>query len=154
MKSLKELVDYLIKSNLSITTCESFTGGLLANLITNVANSSSIFKGGFVCYSNDFKQKFLKVNNRVIKKYGVVSKECAYLLAKNACKKTKANIGVSFTGNAGPTALENKEVGLAYICIYTKKSFITLEMKEKDFSRIEFKNKAIELMLQNIFIII
>ncbi|BET37868.1 hypothetical protein SAP269_04570 [Spiroplasma ixodetis] len=38
-------------------------------------------------------------------------------MALNKQKILKTNIAVSFTGNAGPNALENKPVGLVYVGI-------------------------------------
>ncbi|WP_458258792.1 CinA family protein [Spiroplasma endosymbiont of Dactylopius coccus] len=52
-----------------------------------------------------------------MEKYGVISKQCAIEMALNTQKILKTNIAISFTGNAGPNALENKPVGLVYVGI-------------------------------------
>ena len=39
---------------------------------------------------------------------GVVSKQCASDLAENVAETMKSDIGISFTGVAGPDALEGK----------------------------------------------
>ena len=56
---------------------ESCTGGLLSSLITSFPNSSKIFTIGYVTYSNLSKQKTLGVKNKILKKYGAVSREVA-----------------------------------------------------------------------------
>lgn len=75
MQIVKSVVNYLIDHNLTISVCESLTGGLLASKIVEIPNSSKIFSLGIVTYSNEMKEKFLEVNSDTIKKYDVVSKE-------------------------------------------------------------------------------
>ena len=49
--------------------------------------------------------------------YGVVSQEIAAQMASHAKNLLNVDYCVSFTGNAGPTAMENKKVGEVYIGI-------------------------------------
>ena len=46
----------------------SCTGGLLASKITSISGASKIFNLGLVTYSNQAKNKILKVNGNIIKK--------------------------------------------------------------------------------------
>ena len=73
---LDNIVKYLIENEITISTMESCTGGLLASLITDVKNASSILKYSAVTYSNEFKIK-MGVSEEVIEKYTVYSKETA-----------------------------------------------------------------------------
>ena len=78
--SMQELQDKLRVHKQSITTAESCTGGLIAHMITKIPNSSDIFNGSIVSYSNNIKNKELNVENKVLEKYGAVSVEVlAYL---------------------------------------------------------------------------
>ena len=70
---------------------------------------SSVFKGGVICYHNDVKQHVLHVPEEVLFTDGAVSKECARYLAENVKELLEADIGISFTGVAGPDASEHKE---------------------------------------------
>ena len=71
-----------------------------------------------ITYSNQAKIKILKVNKKIIKKYGAVSYECCYAMVNNLSKISKANINVSITGIAGPKGgTKQKPVGLVYIGI-------------------------------------
>ena len=45
----------------------------------------------------------------------MVSKEVATLMATNGKKLLNVDFCISFTGNAGPSAMENKAVGLVYL---------------------------------------
>ena len=106
----------LIKKKLTISVAESCTGGLLAHNLTKLANSSKYFQMGLTTYSNQAKIKILKVNEKIIKKYGAVSHECCYAMVNNLSKISKANINVSITGIAGPRGgTIKKPVGLVYI---------------------------------------
>ncbi|WFQ90254.1 CinA family protein [Mycoplasma feriruminatoris] len=147
--SLKKLVKLLIKNNLTISTCESFTGGLFSNLITNITNSSKVFFGSFVCYQTKFKENILNIDKQVIKKDGVISFNCAKEMVLKTYELTKTNIVVSFTGNAGPNSMENKPKGLAYIGIKFNDQIKIYEFKPRFvISRKHFKNKTIKFVVK------
>ncbi len=56
------VVDLLKKYDLTVTTAESCTGGLIAGRIVNVPGASDVFHSGFVTYTNKAKRKFLDVS--------------------------------------------------------------------------------------------
>ena len=113
---MKALIKLLTKKKLKISFAESCTGGLLASSITSISGASKVFNLGLVTYSNKAKIKILKVNKKIIKKYGAVSHECCYAMVNNLSKISKANINVSITGIAGPRGgTKKKPVGLVYI---------------------------------------
>ena len=94
---MKEVIDLLIKKNKTISTMESCTGGFLANEITNVEGSSSVFFFGAVTYSNLYKIK-LGVSEDVINKYSVYSIETANEMSKAICNYTNSNYSIGVTG--------------------------------------------------------
>ena len=113
---MKLFIKLLIKKKIKISVAESCTGGLLASAITSISGASKIFNLGLITYSNQAKIKILKVNEKIIKKYGAVSHECCYAMVNNLSKISKANINVSITGIAGPRGgTKKKPVGLVYI---------------------------------------
>lgn len=114
---VNKVIELLKENNLTLSSCESLTGGLFASTITSFNGVSSFFKGGLVTYQNEVKENLLKIPNDLIKTYGVVSKEIAHQMCEKTSKLLSSDICISFTGNAGPTALEEKEVGLVYIGI-------------------------------------
>ena len=75
IKKAKKIVKLLKKKKLKISFAESCTGGLLASSITSISGSSKVFTLGLVTYSNQAKIKVLKINKRIILKYGAVSYE-------------------------------------------------------------------------------
>ena len=113
---MKLLIKLLIRKKIKVSVAESCTGGLLASAITSISGASKIFNLGLITYSNQAKMKILKVNKKIIKKYGAVSHECCYAMVNNLSKISKANINVSITGIAGPRGgTKKKPVGLVYI---------------------------------------
>ena len=126
----------LIQKKLTISVAESCTGGLLAHILTKLANSSKYFQIGLTTYSNEAKIKILKVNKNIIKKYGAVSKECCKSMVQNLSKISQSKINVSITGIAGPGgASRNKPVGLVYIGIQKGRTFLVKENKFKSKNR-------------------
>lgn len=112
------IVGKLIKNNMTISTAESCTGGLLASTIINVPSASSVFLNGVICYSNESKIYELDVCKQDLEKYGAVSEQVAIQMAEGIRKKSNTTIGISTTGIAGPTGgTEEKPVGLVYIAI-------------------------------------
>jgi nicotinamide-nucleotide amidase len=116
---LEEKVGLILREKgLKIATAESCTGGLIPNRITNTSGASEYFEAGLITYSNRAKTNFLAVPESVIEKKGAVSHEVAELMAKGVREATKADIGLSVTGIAGPTGgTVEKPVGTVYMCI-------------------------------------
>jgi nicotinamide-nucleotide amidase len=126
----------LIKKKLTISVAESCTGGLLAHNLTKLANSSKYFQMGLTTYSNQAKIKILKINKKIIEKYGAVSEECCKSMVQNLNKISKSKINVSITGIAGPGgASKNKPVGLVYIGIKKGKTVLIEKNKFKSKNR-------------------
>src|SRR6185312_15500605 len=140
MKSLTEL---LTQKKLTLASCESLTGGLFAAVFTETAGIGRIFKGSLVVYSNKVKIKLAKVSPSTLEKYGAISAECAKEMAQNTQQLLGTDLAISFTGNAGPTAQENKPVGLVYIGLAIKGNLISKEYQFSG-SREEVRRKTVE----------
>ncbi|AWC33346.1 competence/damage-inducible protein A [Bacillus cytotoxicus] len=113
-------IELLKKKGFTLACAESLTGGLFGNQVTENAGVSSVFKGGVICYHNDVKQHILQVPKETLQTAGAVSEECARYLAENVKLLLKSDIGISFTGVAGPDASENKEPGTVFIGLAIK----------------------------------
>ena len=148
MHLYKKIIRKLIKDSITISTAESCTGGLLAYSITKNKDSSKIYKGGYITYSNELKINNLNVKKTTIKKYGAVSKETAKEMVRGLFVKTKTNICISTTGIAGPGGgSKNKPVGLIYIGIRVNGK---VEILKKNFkgSRIEIQKNCVNLIFK------
>ncbi|MBS6062423.1 competence/damage-inducible protein A [Criibacterium bergeronii] len=112
---------YLMENNLTISTAESCTGGLLSGALINIDGISKVFKTGFTTYTNESKTEFLGVEKALLDKYAAVSKQVAEAMAIGAAKVANTDIALSTTGIAGPTGgTKEKPVGLVYVGLYVK----------------------------------
>jgi nicotinamide-nucleotide amidase len=139
----------LIKKELTISVAESCTGGLLAHNLTRLANSSKYFQMGLTTYSNQAKIKILKVNKKIIEKYGAVSEECCKSMVQNLNKISKSKINVSITGIAGPGgASKNKPVGLVYIGIKKGRTVLIKKNKFKSKNRNSIQKLTVQKVIK------
>ena len=115
----KHVLDMLKRRNMTLTTAESCTGGLLAGTLINVAGASDVYNEGYITYANEAKRKILGVKKKTLKNDGAVSETCAREMAIGAAKAAGARAAISVTGIAGPGGgTEEKPVGLVYIGCY------------------------------------
>lgn len=108
----QKVVSLLAENGLTISVAESLTGGNFAKMITDISGASKVLGESYVTYSPDAKMRILGVKSETIEKYSVVSREVAMEMAKGVKKVSDADIGLSFTGYAGP---EGDDVGLVYM---------------------------------------
>jgi nicotinamide-nucleotide amidase len=102
----------------TLATAESCTGGLLGGTITAVPGSSKWYRGGFVVYDNDLKQRLAGVSSDTLAKYGAVSEETARELARGARERCSADFGIGITGIAGPGGgTPEKPVGWVHVAL-------------------------------------
>lgn len=128
----------------TLGSVESFTGGAFAKDITSVPGASHFFKGAIVTYATEEKVRLLGISYATIDSYGVVSKEVAGEMASNAKKLLNVDYCVSFTGNAGPEAMEGKPVGEIHIGVatYDKTQIFSFNLQG---SREEIQEQAIKI---------
>ena len=127
-KSLEEtLLNSLKLKSLKLAVCESCTGGSISKRLTSIEGASEVFDRGIVTYSNNSKIDELNVDPFLIGKYGVVSQEVAYAMAKGLLEKTGVDLVISTTGYASPVE-ESKNTGLVYICVMDKKNHKVYKM--------------------------
>jgi len=112
-----EVSKLLKEKKLTLAAAESLTGGLFSQMMTDISGASMIFHGGIVSYTNEVKENNLKVPRSVLETEGAVSASCAQKMAENVRELLHADIGISFTGVAGPAMSENKKVGTVFIGI-------------------------------------
>jgi nicotinamide-nucleotide amidase len=106
----------LLDRGLTLAVMESCTGGLLADVITNVPGSSRYFRGGVVAYATDIKVA-MGVDPSVIEEHGVISAETAAAMAEAARLRLGADVGIGITGVAGPDPQEGAAVGQVHVAV-------------------------------------
>ena len=114
----RQIGDLLRQRQLTLAVAESCTGGLLAAHITDIPGSSDYFLGGVVSYSNQVKERLLRVPARMIKQHGAVSAATARRMASGVRQLLQADLALAVTGIAGPSgATPDKPLGLTYVAI-------------------------------------
>ena len=115
---ITELIDVLRSKGLRMSAAESCTGGMIGCMMTSVPGSSDVFLGSAVTYSNDSKEKILKVSHQTLLDHGAVSEETAREMVLGSVEAYGSDIAVAVTGIAGPGgATDVKPVGLVYIAV-------------------------------------
>ena len=147
------IAKFLVDRGLTIATVESCTGGLLSSKLTDVSGSSKFVHLNLVTYSNEAKCRMLGVNEKTLAKFGAVSEECSFEMAKGLNQLTNADICVSTTGIAGPTGgTSEKPVGLMYSTIFSKTKHKTYKINlSPNIQRIEMKKQFTDSVLNNIY---
>lgn len=109
----------LIARHQTITSAESLTAGLFVATLAEVSGISAVLPGAFVTYAAAAKTKLVGVPAELIRTYGVVSDQVARAMARGAQEKLATDWAISFTGVAGPDALEGHPAGTVYIGVAT-----------------------------------
>ncbi|MBP0968907.1 MAG: competence/damage-inducible protein A [Oscillospiraceae bacterium] len=117
-----------------VAFAESCTGGLLAQMTTDVPGSSNVFEYGITSYGDWVKNASLGVDSSLLKKYTAISPAVAAEMARGARKNGRATYGVGVTGIAGPGvgAYLDKEVGEVYIAVCDRKKTVVKEFRFGD----------------------
>jgi nicotinamide-nucleotide amidase len=125
---------------LKLATAESATGGQLASLVTEASGASDYFVAGYVAYSAEAKRA-LGVPSQVIEQFGTVAAETTQALARAAREKAGADVAVATTGNAGPTASEDKPVGVLHTVVDIRGNQVCNETRYST-TRTEYKRRG------------
>lgn len=144
-------VNLLRQQELTVTTAESCTGGLLSSHLVDVPGVSEVFQEGYITYSNKAKRRLINVSKATLKKYGAVSRQTAREMAIGAVFAANADISVSVTGIAGPDGgSEEKPVGLVFIGCYMNDQ-VTVEEHRFSGKRAEIRMQAVYAALRLLY---
>lgn len=152
MDIFKELVQLLIEKNMTIASAESCTGGLFASHIVDVPDASKVLNASVVTYSNEAKVKYARVSQETLDKFGAVSEQVAGEMAEGIAQETGANVGVSFSGVAGPTGgTSEKPVGTVCVgCYIDGKLWTHTFHLDPSLSRTEIREQSTEKMAEKV----
>jgi len=110
------VLDLCREQGVTLATAESCTGGMVAERITSVPGSSSVFLGAVVAYADAVKSNELGVSTEMLQRFGAVSAPTAAIMAAGARERLGADVAVAVTGIAGPGGgTDEKPVGLVYL---------------------------------------
>lgn len=125
--TFEEWVGKLLKNaNLTMSTAESCTGGLIAHKVTSVSGSSAYFKGTVVSYANEVKEKVLHVSPEILNQQGAVSEETVQAMVKGVIDLLNTDVALAVSGIMGPDGgTPEKPVGTVWIAAGTKENIRT-----------------------------
>jgi nicotinamide-nucleotide amidase len=152
---IEEAVGELLRSRrLTLSTAESCTGGMIAQLITDVPGSSAYFRGGAVAYSNELKKSLLGVTDATLRRNGAVSPETVTQMAAGARTRFETDYALAISGIAGPGGgSEQKPIGLVYIGIASPKKTDIFERRfngTRTMIRVRAAMCALDLLRRNL----
>jgi|SRR5690554_4249795 len=109
----------LREKQLTVSTAESCTGGLIAHRLTLRAGASDYYAGSVVAYDNRVKEALLHVNKDSIEAFGAVSREVVEQMAVHVAERLKTDCSIAVSGVMGPGGgSEYKPVGTVWISTY------------------------------------
>lgn len=94
----REISPLLWKAGETVCTAESCTSGQISAAITSVPGSSTYFKGGIVCYTNEIKTRFLGVSQELLEEKGAVSEEVVRAMFEGALEAMETTYAIAITG--------------------------------------------------------
>lgn len=128
-------------NQMTVSVCESCTGGMLGSVITAIPGSSQYFLGGVIAYADRIKQR-IGVKKVTLRQHGAVSEQTAREMAQGIRAMCGSDIGVSITGIAGPSGgSKEKPVGLVYFGLATSQGCL-VERKVFRGTRSTIRKKA------------
>ncbi len=149
---VKYVIERLTHTNKKITFAESCTGGLLSYYFTKENGTSNILDGALVTYSNTIKEKWLAVDEDILKEKGAVSAEVVSEMADGAINVSSAEYALSISGIAGEGGgTEDKPVGTVYIGVRTQDKHEEIHLNlsgDRNYIQSQSVLYAIKLLLQ------
>ncbi|UOQ85641.1 competence/damage-inducible protein A [Gracilibacillus salinarum] len=134
----------LKQQNLNIASAESLTGGAFASSIVEESGASAVFNGAAVVYQSLTKEATLNIDHNLLAVHGTVSRQCAEAMAEKVKFLYQSDIGISFTGVAGPDELEGQPVGTVYISICDKNNQFLTERFQFKGNRQTIRSRAVK----------
>ncbi len=108
----------LQRSNKTVSTAESCTGGYIASLITAKAGSSAYYNGSVVSYSYQAKEDLLGVDKNTLQTLGAVSEQVVIQMAKGALNALHTDYTIAVSGIMGPGGgTDDKPAGTVWVAV-------------------------------------
>ena len=138
----------LCDADLTVTTAESCTGGMLAALLTDIEGSGHGFDRGFVTYTKYAKHDLLGIDRDLLDKNEAVSETVARAMAEGALDRSSADLAIGVTGFAGPAG-DGCEEGLVHFAL-ARRNGPTIHREEHfgSIGRGEVRVKSLKVMLE------
>jgi nicotinamide-nucleotide amidase len=114
MRTIEDVISFLEQRELSVTTAESCTAGLVAALMAEVSGCGSVLQSGYIVYTEEAKNRCLGVSLQTIKEFGLTSEDVAKEMVIGALKNSSSQLAIAITGTAESNDSLNGVVCFAY----------------------------------------
>jgi nicotinamide-nucleotide amidase len=114
-RRVADLVASLTRKRVTVAAAESLTAGLFTAALTEIPGSSSVLRGGIVCYATDLKASLVGVDADLLDRVGPVDPDVAIQLAAGARSVCGADLGIGLTGVAGPGPQDGVPAGTVFV---------------------------------------
>ncbi len=143
MQEIEQVVAFLQREELKLTTAESCTCGLMASLMGDIPGCGQVLDSGFVVYSPKAKNRLLNVDFETIERFGLTSEEVACEMAIGALNASGATLAVSNTGVADD---DQEDQGgtqcYGYALMRGERQVVVSETVQFDGDRVEIRKQA------------
>ena len=136
------LIDSLFERGETLAVAESLTGGLVAAALTDSPGASRVFRGGVVVYASESKVSLLGINQELIERHGLVSREVAEAMALAIRERFTSTWGIATTGVAGPGPHQGVPAGEVWIAV-SGPTNLSEHLALGDLGRSEVRNGAV-----------
>jgi nicotinamide-nucleotide amidase len=111
------ILDELARRGETLASAESLTGGMVAQLLTDVPGASASYVGGVISYATRLKGTLAGVNVTTLAQLGPVAERTAAEMARGVAERCDADWGVATTGVAGPETQDGHPVGQVFVAV-------------------------------------
>lgn len=146
-QKIAKLGRIVLPHDLTLTSAESCTGGMLASSLVGDIDVSAAFERGFVVYSVDAKCELLGLERRRVEECGGVAEDIARAMARAALAFSKADLAAATTGFAGPQETD-EEVGLVYVATASRAGEKCRTLRLGDIGRNAVCQRAVETAVE------
>ncbi|MCF6757323.1 CinA family protein [Pseudomonas balearica] len=143
MQNIEDVLRLLQRRELTLSTAESCTCGLMASLLGDLPGCGQALDSGFVVYSPKAKNRLLGVSFETIEQFGLTSEEVATEMAVGALNASGAMIAVANTGVADDA--QEDEGGTqcyAWALMRGERQVVVSETVRFDGDRVEIRKQA------------
>lgn len=143
MQNIEHVLRLLQRRELTLSTAESCTCGLMASLLSDLPGCGQVLDSGFVVYSPKAKNRLLGVSFETIEQFGLTSEEVATEMAVGALNASGAMIAVANTGVADDA--QEDEGGTqcyAWALMRGERQVVVSETVRFDGDRVEIRKQA------------
>lgn len=143
MQNIEDVLRLLQRRELTLSTAESCTCGLMASLLGDLPGCGQVLDSGFVVYSPKAKNRLLGVSFETIEEFGLTSEEVATEMAIGALNASGAMIAVANTGVADDA--QEDEGGTqcyAWALMRGERQVVVSETVRFDGDRVEIRKQA------------